>query len=120
MYTETEFQLQASSSTEMLKMLIGAGLDRVQATNLLTGAEPMGQRPMIQDHRMNQGSSARVTEDQGIHQSVQSGSQFKHTVLQTLKKFRREIVLHMRNMDYKWNSRCGAERIYMHSTLITG
>lgn len=37
--TETKFQLQPSSSTEAPEMLIGAGLDRVQANNLLTGVE---------------------------------------------------------------------------------
>ena len=106
----------------MLEMLIGAGLDRVRATNLLTGVEPSGQRPMVQECCMDQGSSLRVTEDQDIHQSVQSGSQFKHTVLQTqtLTKLRRESVLHMRNMGYKWNSWCGVECISMYSTLITG
>ena len=46
MDTETEFQLQPSSS--MLEMLIGADRDRVRVTNLLTVAEPSGQRPKVQ------------------------------------------------------------------------
>ena len=37
-------------SGEALELLLGAGLDRVQAANLLAGAESSGQRPTSQDH----------------------------------------------------------------------
>ena len=49
--TETKFQLQPSSSTEALEMLIGAGLDRVQVNNLLTGVE-LRTRPEVHGTRM--------------------------------------------------------------------
>ena len=42
MDTEIRFQLQPSSSTKALEMLIGTGLDRVHMTNLLSGTEPAG------------------------------------------------------------------------------
>ena len=44
MHTETEFQVQPSFSTEALEILMGANLDRVHATNRLSGTEPVGQR----------------------------------------------------------------------------
>ena len=59
-------------------MLIDACLDRVYATNLLSGTEPAGQRPTVQERRMHdQRSSSRSAEDQGAHKSAQSGSQFR-------------------------------------------
>ena len=91
---QTVFQLQPSFSIEAMEMLIGTGFDRVQVTNLLTGAEPLGQRPMIQDHRMDQRSCLRVTEDQGIPQLAQSGS--SSTVLETLVSSGRKVCcMHM-------------------------
>ena len=39
MDSDAEFQLQPSSSMEALELLLGAGLDRVQAANLLAGAD---------------------------------------------------------------------------------
>ena len=45
---------------------------------------------MVQkEHRMDQRSSSRSVKEQGAHQSAQSGSQFKCTVLETLGKFGR-------------------------------
>ena len=76
MDSETEFQLQSSPSGEVLELLLGAGLDRVKATNLL--AESLGQRPTSQDRGADQRSSTRSAEEQG--------SQFKRTVLETLAK----------------------------------
>ena len=70
-------------------MLIGTGLDKVWMINLLTGAELSGQRPMIQECRMDQRSCLRVTEDQGVHQSAQSGS--LNTVLETLVSSGRKV-----------------------------
>ena len=84
MDSETEFQLQPSSSGEALELLLGAGLDRVQATNLLAGSS--GQRPTSQDRGADQRSSTRSAEEQGSHQSAQ-GSQFERTVPETLAKF---------------------------------
>ena len=69
---------------EALELLLGAGLDRVQATNLLAGSS--GQRPTSQDRGAGQRSSTRSAEEQGSHQSAQ-GSQFERTVLETLAKF---------------------------------
>ena len=39
MDSEAEFQIQPSSSGEALELLLGAGLDRVQAANLLAGSD---------------------------------------------------------------------------------
>ena len=70
---------------EALELLLGAGLDRVQAANLLTG-DSSGQRPSSQDRSGDQRSSARSAGKQGSHQPAQS-SQFERTVLETLAKF---------------------------------
>ena len=59
MDSETEFQLQPSSSGEALELLLGAGLDRVQATNLLAGSS--GQRPTSQDRDADLVSRARLS-----------------------------------------------------------
>ena len=40
---------------------------------------------------MNERSSSQSAEDQGAHQSAQSGSQFEHTVLETLAKFGKQL-----------------------------
>ena len=85
---EAEFQLQPSSSGEALELLLGAGLVRVQAANLLAGSS--GQRPTSQDCGVDQRSSTRSAEEQGSHQSAQ-GSQFERTVLETLAKFRERL-----------------------------
>ena len=84
MYSEAEFQLQPSSSGEALELLLGARLDRVQATNLLAGSS--GHRPTSQDCGADQRSSTRSAEEQGSHQSAQ-GSQFERTLMETLAKF---------------------------------
>ena len=79
MDSEAEFQLQPSSSREALELLLGAGLDRVQATNLLAGSS--GQRSTSQDFGADQRSTLSA-EEQGSHQSAQGS-----TVLETLAKF---------------------------------
>ena len=79
MDSEAEFQLQPSSSAEALELLLGAGLDRVQAANLLTG-DSSGQRPSSQDNGGDKRSSTRSAVEQGSHQLTQS-SQFERTVL---------------------------------------
>ena len=84
MDSKAEFQLQPSSSGEALDMLLGAGLNRVQATNLLVGS--LGQRPTSQDRGPDQRSSTWPVEEQGSYQLAQS-SQFECTVLETLAKF---------------------------------
>ena len=71
-------------SGEALELLLGAGLDRVQAANLLAGTESSGQRPTVEDHGRDQRSSTRSADSN--HQSAQS-SQFEQTVLETLAKF---------------------------------
>ena len=96
---------------EVLEMLIGTGLDKVWMINLLTGPELSGQRPMIQEHRMDQRSSSRVTEDQGVHQSAQSGSL---SSVGNCGQFRQESVLRAQhNMGFKWYIRCGIARMCM-------
>ena len=86
MDSEAEFQIQLSSSGEAVELLLGAGLDRVQASNLLAGVESSGQRPTFQDCGADQRSSTQSAEEQGSHQSAQ-GSQVECTVLETLAKF---------------------------------
>ena len=86
MDSEAKFQIQPSSSEETLELLLGAGLDRVQASNLLAGVESSGQRHTSQDCGADQRSSTQSAEEQGSHQSAQC-SQFKCTVLETLAKF---------------------------------
>ena len=71
-------------SGEALELLLGAGLDRVQAANLLAGMESSGQRPTVEDRGRDQRSSTRSAD--GNHQSAQT-SQFEQTVLETLAKF---------------------------------
>ena len=85
MDAEAEFQLQPSSSAEALELLLGAGLDRVRATNLLTG-DSSGKRPSSQDSGGDQRSSTRSAVEQGSHRPAQS-SQFERTVLETLANF---------------------------------
>ena len=70
---------------EALELLLGAGLDRVQAANLLSG-DSLGQRPSSQDCGGDQRSSMQLAVEQGNHQPAQ-GSQFERTVLETLAKF---------------------------------
>ena len=70
---------------EALELLLGAGLERVQAANLLSG-DSSGQKPSSQDRGGNQTSSMRSAVEQGSHQPAQS-SQFERTVLETLAKF---------------------------------
>ena len=60
MDSKAEFQLQPSSSAEAVELLLGAGLDRVQAANLLSGANSSGQRPSSQDCGRNQRSVRRL------------------------------------------------------------
>ena len=84
MDSEAEFQLQPSSSREALELLLEAGLDRAQVTNLLAGSS--GQRPTSQDRGADQRSFTRSAEEQGSHQSAQ-GSQFERTLMETLAKF---------------------------------
>ena len=79
--------IEPSSSREALELLLGAGLDIVQAADFLAGAESSGQRPTSQDRGRDQRSSTRSAEEQGSHQSVQ-GSQLEHTVLE---KFRERL-----------------------------
>ena len=83
--SEAGFQLQPSSSVEALELLLGAGLDRVRAANLLT-RDSSGQRLSSQDSGGDQKSSTRSAVEQGSHQPAQS-SQFERTVLETLAKF---------------------------------
>ena len=71
-------------------MLLGAGLDRVQAANLLSGANSSDQRPSSQDCGGNQRSSTHLAEEQDSHQPAQ-GSQFECTVLEMLAKFRERL-----------------------------
>ena len=49
--------IEPSSSGEALELLLGAGPDRVQAANLLAGAESLGQRPTSPNHGKDQRSS---------------------------------------------------------------
>ena len=84
--SEAELQLQPSSSREALELFLGAGLDRVQAANLLAGAESSGQSLTSQDRGRDQRSSTQSAEEHSSHQSAQ-GSQFECTVMETLAKF---------------------------------
>ena len=90
MDSKAKFQLQPSSSVEALELLLGAGLDRVQGANLLSGADSLGQRPSFQDCGRDQRSSTRLAVEQGSHQPAQS-SQFERTMLETLAKFRERL-----------------------------
>ena len=87
MDSEAEFQLQPSSSVEALELLLGAGLDRVQAANLLSGTDSSDQGPSSQDRDGDQRSSTRSAVEQGKAQS----SQFERTVLETLAKFGKRL-----------------------------
>ena len=93
MDSEVEFQIRPSSSERggegVLELFLGAGLDRVQAINLLNllaGAESLDQRPTSQDRGADHRSSVQSAAEQGSHQSAQ-GSHFERTMLETLAKF---------------------------------
>ena len=76
---------------EALELLLGAGLDRVQAADFLAGAESSGQRPTSQDWSRDQRSSTRLAEEQGSHQLAR-GSQLERTVLEIRAKFGERLV----------------------------
>lgn len=137
MDSEAEFQLQPSSSVEALELLLGAGLDRVQAANLLSGADSSGQGPSSQDRGGDQRSSTRSAVEQGSHQPAQS-SQFERTVLETLAKFGKRLdsltarvegsdsssstpseVSRMSEPSRDWADRDVDERLNDYSAIIT-
>ena len=137
MDSEAEFQLQPSSSVEALELLLGAGLDRVQAANLLSGTDSSGQGPSSQDRGGDQRSSTRSAVEQGSHQPAQS-SHFERTVLETLAKFGKRLdsliasvegsdsssstpseVPRMSEPSRDWADRDVDERLNDYSAIIT-
>ena len=82
-----EIQIQPTSSSEVLELLLGAGLDRAQAStlvgNLLQGQRPKdceGQRPTIQSHPRTQSI-----------QSSPSRNEFECTVMETMQCLSRRL-----------------------------
>jgi len=71
-----EIQVQPSSSSEVLDLLLGVGLDRAQAVALM-GNRPQGQRPGGQEECE---PSPTIQRDQGSGRS-----EFKHTVMETMQ-----------------------------------
>ena len=80
-----EIQVQPSSSTEVLDLLLGAGLDRVEAANLLAGATVPGQRPSMHGGLEDQRSSSPLVGEQSVPQTATKT--FETTVMETLARF---------------------------------
>jgi len=71
-----EIQVQPSSSSEVLDLLLDAGLDRAQTVALM-GNCPQGQRPGGQEECE---PSPTIQRDQGSGRS-----EFEHTVMETMQ-----------------------------------
>ena len=77
--------MQPSSSTEVLDLLLGAGLDRVEAANLLSGAAVPGHRPSTHGGHEDQRSSSPLVGGQSVPQTATKT--FETTVMETLARF---------------------------------
>ena len=76
-----EIQVQPAGSSEVLELLLGAGLDRAQASALM-GNLPQGQRP----ERPEDSEGRRPTAQ--LHPGTQSTnrSEFERTVMETMQR----------------------------------
>ena len=84
-----EIQVQPSSSTEVLDLLLGAGLDRVEAANLLLRATMPGQRPSMHILHEDQRSSSPLMGGQSVPQTATKT--FETTVMETLSRFGKKL-----------------------------
>lgn len=80
-----EIQVQPSPSMEVLDLLVGAGLNRVQAANLLSGVTVPGQRHSMHGLHKDQRSSSPLVGGQSIPQTA--AKPFKTMVMETLARF---------------------------------
>ena len=86
-----EIQVQLSSSLEVLELLLGAGLERVQASALIENL-PQGQRP----ERQKDSEGRRPTTQ--LHPGTHSGqgpinrSKFEHMVLKTMQRLSQRLA----------------------------
>ena len=82
-----EIQIQPTSSSEVLELLLGAGLGRAQASALV-GNIPQGQRPEDCD---NQRPTIPSHPGSQSIQSSLSRSEFKRTVMETMQHLGRRL-----------------------------
>ena len=80
-----KIQVQPSSSMEVLDLLVGAGLNRVQAAKLLSGVTVPGQRPSMHGLHKDLRSSSPLVGGQNIPQTA--AMPFKTMVMETLTRF---------------------------------
>ena len=82
-----ETQVQPISLVEVLELLLGAGLDRTQASALLENL-PQGQRP-----EGCEAQSPTIQSQPGTHsnESSSSRSEFEHTVMETMQRLSQRL-----------------------------